>query len=254
MEQAEMIAQKITAAVQGSEALASVKVERGAQVEGRTASYPVDLYMEFQGDNGIHYKILIDTQNAGQALEKNALFRFASVLQDISGQVMGVMFTQPVYDKLVQDVARDVGILLYEVRNLEEQAVWEPEISAVQVEVDREWVRAEKEKHGLGDAQLQSAGNPKYMYLYDADGNCVDTVEGVFQSYIRSARPEDGIAPVQLRHKFAGDVYLETSHEVIRRVRLQEISFSLSFRNVAAYDGEEIVRRILRAALAAKLK
>lgn len=254
MESSEMIVEKIVATVEGEAALERVSVQRDAQVEGRTASYPVDAYMEFEGDNGIHYKILIDAQNAGRALEKNDLFRFASVLQDISGQVMGVMFTQPVYDKLVQDVARDVGILLYEMRDLSQQAVWEPEVSDIHVDVDRDWVQAEKEKHGLGDAQLQSGGNPKYMYLYDEAGNCCDSVEGVFQRYIRGAQPEDG-APRRIRHAFDGDaVYLETNHEVIRRVKLREIDFTLTFRNVAALDGGEIVRRILRAALAAKLK
>ena len=254
MDSAEKIARKIVETVEANEALAQVAVQRDAQVEGRTGSYPVDVYLEFQGDNGIRYKILIDTQNAGRPLEKNALFQFASVLQDISGQVMGVMFTQPVYDKLVQDVARDVGILLYEVRNLADRPVWEPEISQVRVEVDRAWVKAEKEKHGLGDAQLQSGGNPKYMYLYDEAGNCVDTVEGVFQTYVRRQSPDANAGPMQICHAFDSATYLETKHEIIRRVKLQEISFTLSFRNVMALDGDEIVQKILRAALAAELK
>lgn len=254
MDSAEKIARKIVETIESNEALAQVAVRRDAQVEGRTGSYPVDVYLEFQGDNGIRYKILVDTQSAGRTLEKNALFQFASVLQDISGQVMGVMFTQPVYDKLVQDVARDVGILLYEVRNLADRPVWEPEISNVRVEVDHAWVKAEKEKHGLGDAQLQSGGNPKYMYLYDEAGNCVDSVEGVFQSHIRRQSPDASTGALQIRHVFDSATYLETKHEIIRRVKLQEISFTLSFRNVTALDGDEIVQRILRAALAAELK
>lgn len=254
MESAEKIARKLVETVERSESLSQVTVRRDAEVEGRTASYPVDVYLEFQGSNGIRYKILIDTQNAGRTLEKNTLFHFASVLQDISGQVMGVMFTQPVYDKLVRDVARDVGILLYEVRNLEDRPVWEPEISDVQVEVDRAWVKAEKEKHGLGDAQLQSGGNPKYMYLYDEAGSCVDSVEGVFQSYVRRQDPSSNAGPLEIRHVFDAATYLETKHEVIRRVKLQELSFRLTFRNVTAFDGDEMVQRILRAAFAAKLK
>lgn len=254
MSNAELITRKIIETIDAEKELEEVTVNVGAEVEGRTASYPVDIYLEFNAQNGTKYKIIIQVQRVDHELGKHELFHFANILQDISGQVMGVIFTRPVYDKLVQDVAKDVGIMLYEMRNLGDQPVWEPNISNVNIDVDKEWVRAEREKYQLDDTPMQSGGHPKYMYLYDDDDLCVDSVEGIFNAHIKQKRERDDFTPARIQHEFKEKaVYLKTDGSPIPKVKLRGISFDISFRNVTAFDGSEIVRNILRTALAAKL-
>ena len=116
---AENLISKIIEVIKSQNSLESVQVERDIQVEGRTASYPVDLYWEFEAGNGVTYKVIAQVKNVEKILSKNELFQFANVLQDISGQVMGVIFTQPVYDKLVQDIAKDVDVAILKNSNIE---------------------------------------------------------------------------------------------------------------------------------------
>lgn len=251
---ADIITQKIIETIRSEKDLENMIVKCDVEIEGRTAAYPVDLYLEFDSGNGINYKIIIQVKNIDQELNKQELFHFANILQDISGQVIGVIFTQPVYDKLVQDVAKDVGIMLYEMRNLADKPVWEPNVFNVNLDVDKEWVKAEKEKYNLGDTQIQSGGNPKYMYLYDDADTCVDSIEGIFDGYIKMQNEKDDFREVHIAHIFKDrTIYLKTEHALISKIKLNGISFSIDFRNVTALDGKEIVRNILRTALAAKL-
>lgn len=254
MSNSEIIREKIIAALQADTELSKIKVACDTEIEGRTSSYPVDLYLDFFAENGVNYKIIIQTQNIDKDLDKNSLFHFANVLQDISGQVLGVIFTQPVYDKLIQDVAKDVGIMLYEMRNLADQAVWEAEISNVEIDVDKDWVKAEKAKYDLGDTPLQSGGNPKYMFLYDEAGICVDSIEGVFNDYIRRQREANVFTEQNFYHDFSEKaMYLQTDHPIISKVKLNGIRFTVKFRNVTALDGKDIISNILRTAVRAKL-
>lgn len=253
MSNSEMIMKKIIETIQGEEDLKNITVECKTEVEGRTASYPVDLFLSFHAENGVNYKIIIKTQDIDKELDKNELFHFANLLQDVSGQVMGVIFTQPVYDKLVQDVARDVGIMLYEMRNLADKPVWEANISDVKIDVDKEWVKAEKERLNLGDTPLQSGGNPKFMYLYEND-ICVDSIEGIFNGYIKRQSEQEEFETTKIYHSFAGkEICLKTEHELMSMVKLKGIDFTINFRNISALDGTEIVRNILRTAVRAKL-
>lgn len=254
MSNSEMIRQKIVEAIQGEDALKNIVIACDTEVEGRTASYPVDLYLNFHAENGVHYKIIMQTQNVDQELNKNELFHFANIVQDVSGQVMGVIFTQPVYDKLVQDVAKDVGIMLYEMRNLADKPVWEASITDVLIDVDKEWVKLEKEKHQLADTPLQSSGNPKYMFLYDENELCLDSIEGIFNEHIRAQQEAENFSAMPVYHSFEDkNIYLKTEHELISRIRIKGIGFTVQFRNVTALDGTEIVRNILRTAVRAKL-
>jgi hypothetical protein len=253
MSQAENIRQKIVEAIKGEEDLNNMVVEIDTNVEGKTASYPVDLYLTCTADNGLNYKILIQTKTAGQTLEKSDLFHFANILQDVQGQVLGVIFTQPIYDKVVQSVAKDVGIMLYEVQ-AEDKIVWEPAVSDIKIDVDKEWVRAEKEKHQLGEVPIQSGGNPKYMFLYDEQDLCVNTIEGIFDQYIKDATVKGDYKTAAIQHQFTGSaIYLHTEHEVIKRVKLNSISFTINFRKLSTMDGLDMVKNILRTALRAQL-
>ena len=107
MKKAETMMDEVIELIRNEEKVKTLKIEKDYEVEGRTASYPIDLYWEFEGGNGIVYKVIIQTRQMDKSVDRNRLFHFANILQDISGQVMGVIFTQPVYEKIVKDVARE---------------------------------------------------------------------------------------------------------------------------------------------------
>lgn len=231
-----------------------VKAERDYEIEGRTASYPVDLYWEFDADNGIHYKILFDMQHVDRAIDRNDLFHFANTLQDISGQVMGVVFTQPVYDKLVKDVARDVGIFLYEMTGAKDAPVWESEVSNLQVDVDKEWAQQEKAKYGLENERISYGGQLQEIFFYNDQDVCLDSMQGIIREEIKKKHEQKDFSRARVVHSFCGEaMYLKTGHELIPKVKIKGVSFDLSFYDIAQTEMSDIVEKIVQAALNAKL-
>ena len=79
----------------------TVNIEKNATVEGRTGEYDVDLLWEFFY-NSNKYKIIIDFKNINKQLPQNELFNFVNLTNDVSGFVTGVIFTKPVYNKIIQ--------------------------------------------------------------------------------------------------------------------------------------------------------
>ena len=120
--------------------------------------------------------------------------------------------------------------------------------------MDKEWVKAEKEKHQLGDTPIQSGGDPKYMFLYDEQDLCVNTIEGIFDQYIKDVTAKGEYKTVSIQHQFTGSaIYLNTEHELIKRVKLNSLSFTINFRKLSTLDGLDMVKNILRTALRAQL-
>lgn len=251
---AENLISKIIEVIKSQKGLESVQVERDIHVEGRTASYPVDLYWEFKAGNGVTYKVIAQVKNVEKVLNKNELFQFANVLQDISGQVMGVIFTQPVYDKLVQDIAKDVGIMLYEMGNLQAQSMWQPNISDIKIDFDTEWIKTEKIKKGLEDAPISFSGDPKYMYIYDEQDFCIDSIEGIFNTYVKKYTEKEDFSEKRIGHSFENKVYLETGHELIPKVKINGVAFGLNFIQIPAWETKDIVVKIVNTAVSANLK
>lgn len=251
---AENLISKIIEAIKSQDGLESLQIERDIEVEGRTASYPVDLYWEFKAGNGVTYKVIAQVKNVEKTLSKNELFQFANVLQDISGQVMGVIFTQPVYDKMVQDIAKDVGIMLYEMGNLQAQSMWQPSISDIKIAFDTEWIKTEKSKKGLEDAPISFSGDPKYMYIYDNQDLCIDSIEGIFNTYVKKHTEKENFSEKRIEHLFENGVYLETGHELIPKVKINGVTFGLSFTQIPAWEAKDIVIKIVNTVASANLQ
>ncbi|WP_110956189.1 hypothetical protein [Anaerosinus massiliensis] len=240
--------------VKNEKQLEAIRIEKEVEIEGRTGIYPVDLFLEFQGENGLHYKIIAQVKNMEHQLNKQELFEFVKILQDVSGQVMGVIFTQPVYDKLVRDIAKDVGILLYEMGGVDDKPIYQPNISGIKVDIDEEWVKAEKMKHGLENETIPFSGDPKYMYLYNKENCCIDSIEGIFNSYVKKYSTQEEFSENKIMHSFEEEVYLQTGHALIPKIRIKCISFYLSFTKVSVWNAEDIMMKIIRTALNARLK
>ena len=231
-------------AITGDNTIKTIKAQYNAVIEGRTETHAADVYWEFT-DGDITYKILI---LAKDQVSLGELFSFLRIVRDIPGQVMGVIVTQPVYKKDVKDMAANAGIILYELFMPPTADTWEPVISNVRINVDAVWVKAAKELAGLGDEMIQMNTNPKYTFLYDENGNCVDSVQGVFDHYCKK-RNSAGIGQEQIVHSFSGPVFLQTNHELVPFIKLDNISFALEFFNANQIPGEEMLGQIVEKTL-----
>ena len=244
----EILIDKIIHAIAMENSVETIKVEHNTSIEGRTGTYPVDVYWEFT-DGEIIYKTIIQAGYWDKVVGNNELFRFLSVLRDITGQVAGVLFTQPVYQKVTHQLARDVGITLYELQTPVEHDIWQPVIGNVDIKIDADWARAEKERLGMGDQQIRLGGEPKELFIYDAGGSCIDSVEGVFNDYIKNQRASQEFGEQTIHHEFKDSAFLQTNDELFPLLKLERISFDLSFVDSTEVQGEEMLHNILLSVL-----
>lgn len=222
-------------AIGGENTVKTIQAQCNAVIEGRTATHDVDLYWEFT-DGDITYKAVIQ---AKEQIGLGELFSFLTMIRDIPGQVMGIIVTQPVYQKDIKNMATNAGIILYELSALTAAEVWEPTISNIQINVDKAWVKEAKAKAGLRDEPIQMNANPKHTFLYDENGNCLDSVHGVFASYSKQqAAASSGRQSVV--HSYAKPVFLQTNHELVPFIKLDNITFDLEIVNVNEVPGEDM--------------
>lgn len=248
MENWQILLDKIIGKIEEATNLETLQIGRDMAVEGRTDTYTVDWFWEFRAPNGVIYKIVASVRNVEKTLTKLEMFSFSSMLQDISGQVVGVIFTQSVFDKGIHDIAKDVGILLYEMPTIQEKPRVVPVVGGLQLDIDKPWAAAAKEKAGLGSAQIPFSGNPEYMYLHDEGDVCLDTIAGIVKTYVKKyeAAPD---TKKHIEHTFAEPCYLHTGHDKVPRLKLNGLHFDLSYRLVDAWQSEDIVERIVNAAI-----
>lgn len=243
----ETIVSKIVQAIASDQSVQTIKIEHNTTIQGRTSTHPVDIYWEFT-DGEITYKTIIQAQHWDKAIGNNELFRLLSILRDIPGQTAGALFTQPVYQKVTKDLARDVGITLYELMLPLDDHVWEPVVTPVQLKIDEAWAKAEKERLGMGEQQVQLGGEPKTMFIYDEDGNCLDSVQGIFDDYIKKNRVAGRYEEQTITHEFQG-AYLKTYDELFPMLKLDKLIFKLTFFDSSEVQGEEMLSAILTSVL-----
>lgn len=244
----EVLTEKIVQAIAVENSVQTLKVEHNATIQGRTGAHPVDIYWEFT-DGEVTYKTIFQTRDWDKAVGNNELFCLLSVLRDIPGQVAGVLFTQPVYQKVTRQLARDVGITLYELQAPVEDEVWQPVVGNVDIKIDADWAKAEKARLGLGDQQFRLGGEPKELFIYNANGLCIDSVQGIFNDYIKQQRAGLNFARQTITHEFKETVFLQTNDELFPRLKLDRISFVLEFFDSTEVQGEEMLHRILLSVL-----
>jgi hypothetical protein len=229
---------EIYEAIAGVDAVKTCKVQYNAVIEGKTSTHEADVYWEFT-DGDITYKAVIQAKEQASLAE---LFIFLRMLRDIPGQVMGVIVTQPVYQKDIKDMAASAGILLFELTQPIVDEIWEPVVSNVQVSVDKAWVKQAKEQAGLGDEPVQVSVEPKYSFIYDEAGNCLDTVQGIFDQY---GKQQKASGQQTIVHTFAAPTFLQTNHALVPFIKLDNITFAVELVNVNQWAGADMVADIL---------
>jgi len=150
-------------AIAQEQSVRTLNTQYPATIQGKTSVHAADIYWEFT-DGDIIYKTVIQ---AKETVTLGELFSLVRIIRDIPGQTTGVLITQPVYKKDIKEMAANAGIILYELLEPSGQDLWEPVVDNIQINVDKEWVKKEKERVGLGDEQVQISANPKYSFIYD---------------------------------------------------------------------------------------
>lgn len=232
---------EIYEAIAGIDTVHTSKAQHNAVIAGNTSDHEVELYWEFT-DGGVTYKVLVQSKEQASLPE---LFNFMRTLRDIPGLVLGVVVTQPVYQKDIKDMAANAGILLYEMLPTVVET-WENMVGNVQINIDKAWVKAAKEQAGLGDEPIQMSSEPKYSYLYDEARNCLDSVQGVFEQYGKQQLSGDKQTIV---HSFAVPTFLQTNHELVPFIKVDNITFDLQQLEVSSQRGTEMLENILDIAL-----
>lgn len=231
---------EIYEAIAGLDTVTTSQAEYQAKITGRTSTHEVDAYWEFT-DGDITYKAVIVAKEQTTLAE---LFAFLRTVRDIPGQVMGVVVTQPVYQKDIKEMAANAGILLYELTQAIASEVWEPVISNIQVNVDKDWVKAAKEQAGLGDEPVAVSTDPKYSFIYDEAGNCVTTVQRIFAEY-GNQQQAAGSECRSIVHTFAVPAFLQTNHVLVPFIKLDNLAFDIELANVNQQAGEDMLTAIL---------
>jgi len=245
----EKILHNFITAIETENSVKTIQFQQNATIQGRISTHQVDAYWEFT-DGDITYKTIIQVNGWDKVVSNAEMYRFVLLLRDIPGQVTGVLFTQPVYEKRIKDMAQDAGVVLYEIKiPSDSQSIWEPSVENVRINVDTDWVRNEKERLGLQNELIQVGGNPKYLYIYDEAGNCIDSVQGVFDTYVKKNRGNYQLDKQEIIHTFAGEAFLQTDNELFPLVKLLNITFDLSFVDSTELEGEELVQNILGSVL-----
>jgi hypothetical protein len=231
-------------AIAGVDTVTTSKVQYNAVIEGKTSNHEVELYWELT-DGDVTYKVIIQSKEQATLPE---LFNFMRTLRDIPGLVLGVVVTQPVYQKDIKDMAVNAGILLYEMLSTSDDEAWEAIVGNVRINMDKAWVKEAKEQAGLGDEPIAMSADPKYSYIYDEARNCLDTVQGIFDHYGKQ-QMDDGNGKQTIVHTFAAPTFLQTNHELVPFIKVNDITFDIEMVEVNNPRGNEMLENILEITL-----
>lgn len=241
----EQVVRDIYEAIGRETSVQTLAATHNSILQGKTSEHQSDVYWEFN-DGEITYKTVI---RARETATLDELFALLRIIRDIPGQTVGVLITQPVYKKDIKDMAASAGIVLYELLAPSVQDILAPVIEHVQVNVDKEWVKREKEKAGIGDEQVQVMNQPKYAFIYNEQGHCVDSIQGIFDSYSKRREGMPAGQKQAIVHTFGSPAFLQTNHVSVPYVKLTSIAFDLEFVRVNELPGEEMVEYILAKVL-----
>lgn len=240
----QQVVREIYEAIADVDTVKTLQEKYHAVIDGRTTTHEVDVYWEFT-DGDITYKAVIQAEER-TTLEE--LFKFLRIVRDIPGQVMGIIVTSPVYQRDIKEMAANAGILLCELAAPAAVEVWEPVVSNIRVNVDKAWVKEAKEKAGLGNEPVAVSSDPRYSFIYDESGNCVTTVQRIFDQYGKQLQASAG-GPQTMVHTFNGSAFLQTNHELVPLIRLDNITFDVELANMNQIHSKEMLADILDSIL-----
>ena len=214
----------------------NVEVRKNCVIEGRKDTHELDVYWQFN-DGEIVYTVIVNFKCLNRQLTREDVTEFSKVISDFPGQTVGIIFTEPVYFQEFVTMASSANIMVYEVIP-QMPDFYEPVIDNFRIEVDKEWVAAEKAKAGIDEEITVEASDSGAMFLYDEQAICVDNLKSIVDSYLRK-RDDRSEASERIVHKFETPLFLPTGHELIPLVKITEIAFEFSFKLMNEVTKEE---------------
>ena len=244
MQEVNKLIDDMIVAIQNDTTVETLEITRDALVEGRTCEHRVDLYWKFKSHD-IVYQALIDASHYHEEkINKKMLFQAFSAANDVNGQVVGVLLTKPIMDPAVKELAEKSRIVLCEVGEGIAKQILEPVVNRMNITFDREWIKAEKERLGIGDKQINFKGNPKYLFIYDEEENCIDSLEGVVQGLLHDKAKSGYLDIEDIDHLFAAPTYLKIDDEFFPKVKILGLVVTAEIKKTALVGTGDIVENI----------
>ncbi len=244
MQEVNKLIDDMIAVIQNDVTVETLEIARDTLVEGRTCEHKVDLYWKFKSHD-IVYQALIDASHYNEEkISKKMLFQAFSAANDVNGQVVGVLLTKPIMEQSVKELAEKSRIVLCEVGEGIAQQVIEPIVKRMNIMFDREWIKAEKERLGIADKPINFKGNRKYLFIYDEDENCIDSLEGVVESILRDKAKSGYLDEEDIDHLFNAPTYLKIDDEYFPKVKILGLAVTGEIKRMALVGTEDIVNNI----------
>jgi hypothetical protein len=237
----------------------TIRLEHDITFKGKTTSHQIDIYWEFKA-GGVVYYTCVQAKDWVKPVPQGHVFTFKSVLEDLKFRATGIMVCRSGYQQGAKDFADGNGILLYELREMEERD-WDgriqkiivnivaqtPSVQQVKFIVDQDWLDAELQRVGVpkGDS-VAIDGYIGDIDLTDESESQVGTVASVVESLIPS--PLVDMDAIEFSHTFTEPTFASTGHQKLPRIKLHGVSAVVSVQSLEqkmVINGDDIVRFIL---------
>lgn len=265
----ETLAQKVLSEIVNQESVRNIEVQHNVILKGRTTSHQIDVYWEFEV-GGIKYTTIVQAKDWTSDVPQGEMLKFKAIIDDLPSQPRGIFITKKGYQSGAIDVAEANGIILYELREPNEED-WEGKIKTVYLTLhilsprntefnvipDLEWVAIEKKNKGLGEQQFNIRFNGKSdeMMLLDWNNKPVCSFQEVIQSMYPN--PMNVMPPQKVIKTFEEPRFIKTDLDLFPLLKLNGMESIISVVESVeeiVIDADTIVGFILRNVLDGKEK
>lgn len=172
-------------------------VKHNVVLTGKSGTtHQIDVYVEFE-TGGVTYKTLISCKDHRRSAKKSYVLELHDVLNDIPGQPRGILVSRGGFQKGAVDYARHHDILLYQLREKQDED-WDeliqkigitmvfqvPNFDMTSVELDMDWAKNKLQQMGIagGSWSFTSPGGREHRCVMESGR--VTTWNEVFNPYM----------------------------------------------------------------------
>lgn len=196
----EKLTQKIFDQIINQDSAQNIEVKHDVILQGRTTKHQIDVYWEFDL-NGIQYRTIIQAKDWKTKVKKEHIFAFKGVLDDLPYGTSGIFVSKSGFQSGALDVARALGIRLYELRKPTDED-WGNTITSVEIHqhlyipyfknlkltLDKEWLVSHIDKNNLPPSGTAFHGD---YDIVDEHGNRISSISEVINAFLRQASEEE---------------------------------------------------------------
>jgi hypothetical protein len=177
---------------------------------------------------GIEHQVIIQAKDWASAVNQGEVLKFIGVLADLPGQPRGVMVARSGFQDGALTVARDNGIVLYELRDVREDdfegrikriginlIFFIPNFRAIELVWDDEWLK------GQNPIQLAINKNSDELFITDPSGNHIKSLNLALHDLIDP--PHQAVDWKKAELLYTDPRFLETDNESLPLVKIRGI-------------------------------